>query len=94
MEHVDIYAVGVLGALLKARRAVKASRHDLARHYVMQEWRYLIYQARRRNWRAVRNSFNGYLAEDETTPYCGHGWTHSRALRSLDRRRSRWMADA
>ena len=53
---------------------------------------YLIPQIKRRNWRAVRNYFNGYLAEWHFPPEgfahgrCGSGWTRKAALRSLGRR--------
>lgn len=45
-----------------------------------------------RNWRALKNQFNGYLAEPTEFPpgdyrrRCGTGWTKGRALRSLRRR--------
>lgn len=53
---------------------------------------YLWPQIKRRNWRAVRNYFNGYLAEWHYPPEgfihgrCGRGWTRKAALRSLGRR--------
>lgn len=52
---------------------------------------YLLPQARRGNWRAVRNYFNGYLAEWHYPPEgmrhsrCGKGWTRAAARRSLMR---------
>lgn len=51
--------------------------------------RYLWVQVRRRNWRAVRNYFNGYLAEWHYPPEgmrhhkCGRGWTKRAAIRRL-----------
>lgn len=70
--RVDVYAVGVLDAL---------QRRELRRH-----WRYLRYQIARRNWRAVRNSFNGYLAEHDNHPHnCGKGWTKRAAMRRAER---------
>lgn len=42
-----------------------------------------------RNWRAVRNYFNGYLAEWHYPPAevkhykCGKGWTKKRAIKRL-----------
>jgi hypothetical protein len=48
---------------------------------------YLWYQIQRRNWRAVRSYFNGYLAEWDYPPEgmkhyrCGRGWTKRAALR-------------
>lgn len=81
-EHgIGTYPVGVLAALLRRDR-VAALRGEL---------RYLRHQAKRRNWRAVRNSFNGYLAEWHYPPEgvivyrCGSGWTRRAALRSLGR---------
>src|SRR5688572_25692298 len=47
----DVYPVGWLEAWKKGR--------------LKSEWRHVVYWARRRNWRAVRNTFNGYLAEHE-----------------------------
>ena len=50
---------------------------------------YLIPQAKRREWRSVRNYFNGYLAEWHYCPEgvrhtkCGRGWTRRIALRRL-----------
>lgn len=50
---------------------------------------YLRYQLRRRNWRAIRSYFNGYLAEWHYPPpgmkwwKCGRGWTRRAALRRL-----------
>jgi hypothetical protein len=42
-------------------------------------------RAKRREWRALKNYFNGYLAEHPTAgTRCGHGWTKARALRDLD----------
>lgn len=58
------------------------------------EVRYLWHQARRGNWRAVRNSFNGFLAEWHYPPtdpafnhprLCGRGLTRKAALRRLGR---------
>lgn len=51
---------------------------------------YIAYQARRRNWRAIRNTFNGYLSEPTPFPdgltRSGSGWTAERARRDLERR--------
>ena len=53
-------------------------------------WRYCLSRARRRDWRAVKNALNGYLAEPEPFPdglqRCGSGWTRRRALADLRRR--------
>lgn len=48
--------------------------------------RYLHLQAKARNWRAVRNYFNGYLAEHEHGGHnAGRGWTKRAALRRVER---------
>lgn len=68
MIPVDVYAVGLLDAI---------KRRQLRR-----EWKYLKYQINQRNWRAVRNVFNGYLAEHSSCSHnCGKGWTQRTALR-------------
>lgn len=76
--HIDVYPVGVLEAWQHRRIPGKLG----------QCWRYLLYQARRRNWRAIRNSFGGYHAELSASEYatrCGHGWTKRRAMTDLIR---------
>lgn len=74
--QIDVYPVGVLAGI-KQRR-------------FRQTLRYVARQVRARNWRAVRNSFNGYLAEvsysDIRHTRCGRGWTKRAALSSLGRR--------
>lgn len=71
MSHV--YPVGLL-ADIKRKRV----RHAL-RGYL---WR----QIKARNWRAVRNYFNGYLCEHDGHPHnCGSGWTKRAAIRRADR---------
>lgn len=86
---VDVYAVGVLADLLGLGRSLRARHPKAIRHALRtlrSTGRYLIRQARRRNWRAVKNAFNGYLAEHRTLgSRCGHGWTRRRALRGLYR---------
>ena len=53
------------------------------------EWRRMVDNIKRRRWRAVRNMFNGYLAEPVGVSMlwhrCGHGWTKRRALADLAR---------
>jgi len=75
-NSVMIYPVGLLRDWQHGK--LRRSLFDLAR------------QARRREWRSMRNHFNGYLAEPQVLPDglhgCGHGWTQARALRSLNRR--------
>lgn len=111
---VDVYAVGVLRAMQSVRRLLFVRRSGLppvqrdvtygwrvrrAGREIRGAWRYLRRQAAGGNWRAVRNHFNGYLAEplnDETAARrgwsgtCGTGWTRARAMRSL--RREGWSA--
>lgn len=94
---VDIYPVGWLAALLRARSCwghrwlIPQGPREALRTF-RRELRYDIQQARAGNWRAVKNSFNGYLAEPDEFPpgdyrrRCGSGWTRRRALRSLHRR--------
>lgn len=89
---IDVYAVGVLYDLIILGRAIRrrdgrAIRWALGclgrRSRLLWDW------ARVGNWRAVKNSFNGYLAEPVAFPAglrrCGSGWTRKRALRSLAR---------
>lgn len=76
--RIDTYPVGVLAAW-KHRRLRREAR-------LLTRW------ARDRNWRALRNSFNGYLAEISYPPAdfrhtrCGTGWTKRAAASSLGRR--------
>ncbi len=79
MKHVpgvDVYPVGVLSDL---RHAYGALRYKGIR----EAWSLLRYRMKR-SWHR-RNAWNGFLAEAEGLPHCGHGWTRKRALRSLDR---------
>ncbi|QDK01957.1 hypothetical protein SEA_VIBAKI_77 [Arthrobacter phage Vibaki] len=77
-SHISTYPVGLLRDL-KQRRKLRTG------------FGYLRYQIERRNWRAVRNYFNGYLAEWHYPPEgmlhhrCGKGWTRRAALRDLGR---------
>ena len=74
--RIDVYPVGLFSDF-KRRRL----RYALVN--------YLVFQIKRRNWRAVRNYFNGYLAEvsysDMRHTRCGRGWTKRAALSSLGR---------
>lgn len=91
---VDIYPVGLLADLLGLGRAIRARHPQAIRHALgslRHRARYIRERARDRNWRAVKNTFNGYLAEPSPWPddsplrRCGSGWTRRRALRSLHR---------
>lgn len=104
ITQVDVYRVGVLADLWRAWRvltvpgatpAVVRNRRGkvrLAGSFVGHSWAYGRRQARAGNWRAVRQAFNGYLAEPDDFPpgdyrrQCGTGWTRRRAVRSLRRR--------
>lgn len=73
---VDVYPVGWLAAR-KNRR-------------MWSEFRYLRERVMDGNWRAIHNTFNGYLAEpvgDWPVIWyrCGHGWTKRRAVNDLFR---------
>lgn len=75
---ISIYPVGVLAAW--KNRRTRPLRHEM---------RYLRGTLAKRNWRAFRSAFNGYLAEWDYPPEgvnhyrCGHGWTKTRALHDL-----------
>lgn len=72
---IGTYPVGLLG--------------DIQRRKFRYGFNYLVERVRERNWRSVRNYFNGYLAEwhypprELTMHRCGSGWTRRAALRSL-----------
>lgn len=104
-REVDVYPVGVLAELRHAWRFLTARKFPAA--VGPPSWRWRISRARTslrhirrtvarhvraRNWRALKNTFNGYLAEPREFPpgdyvrRCGTGWTKKRALRSLARR--------
>lgn len=79
-EGKFLYCVGWLAALRsKGRRWEQLKR----------EWRYCVRQAKARKWRAVKNSFNGWMYEPSPWPSsarrCGTGWTKARAVRSFYR---------
>lgn len=72
---IETYPVGLL--------------YDLKHHRLRNAPRYLRAHLQQRNWRAIRNYFNGYLAEWHNCPEgvrhtkCGRGWTRRAALRRL-----------
>jgi hypothetical protein len=89
---IEVYPVGLLSDLLVLGRAMRLRRRQgilWALGRVLACFRYMVHQARQGNWRAVKNTFNGYLAEPVAFPErlrrCGSGWTKKRALRSLNR---------
>jgi hypothetical protein len=72
-EKIDVYPVGLL--MDWRHRGIRRLRYSL---------RYPLRQARAGEWRAVRNYFNGYLAEHpDGQTSAGHGWTKRAALRRL-----------
>ncbi|MCZ4506937.1 hypothetical protein O3Q52_01675 [Streptomyces sp. ActVer] len=80
---IDIYAVGALSDL-------SFFVHSIDRPAARRKLRYaakgMLDRARRREWRALRSYFNGYLAEHPTLgSRAGHGWTRGRAARDLAR---------
>lgn len=90
LTTIDIYPVGWLDKIRKAWVQLVVRRDPQeARRYLAQEWYYCRKQARAGNWRAVRMTFNGYLAEPTPFPEglkrCGSGWTRVRARKSLER---------
>jgi hypothetical protein len=87
---VSIYRVGLTYDLYVLWRAWRFRR--VPQHVDMTRWAlgrlrrklsYIASQARARNWRAVHNSFNGWLAESASCPKAGRGATRARALADL-----------
>jgi hypothetical protein len=78
MTDIDIYPVGLLHDW--QHRKIRPLRKAMG---------YPRRQLRARNWRALRNYLNGYLAEPRNWPpgvtRCGRGWTKRAALRRLNR---------
>lgn len=91
---VDVYPVGWLAVLRRARRAVFGPRFREVRRHALAGLKYqarsTVRHIRNRQWRDLKNEFNGYLAEPHHWPdglhRCGCGWTKARAMRSLRRR--------
>lgn len=93
-DVVDVYAVGVLRTLQVVGRALTVRHPDLrgrrliiVRKSVSSQWRYIwVYCIKGRRWRALRNTFNGYLAEHRHGGHnAGRGWTKRAAIRRADR---------
>lgn len=91
---IDVYPVGWLSALRRAWAGVRRGNGSESRWYwfsspLRQQLQFDLHRAREGNWRAVRQSLNGFLAEPQPWPTglrrCGSGWTRKRALRSLAR---------
>lgn len=97
---VEVYTVGVLEKILAVRRAygshvafsLRAKAREHAWRALRNEGKRAVIHVRHGNWRAVKNQFNGYMAEPYHFPAhmrrCGTGWTYKRAMRSL--RRNGW----
>ena len=86
MSETLVYPVGVLSTLQRIRAALRLGRYWNAKSALRAQVSYLSFQTRARNWRAVRNSFNGYLAEHDGHPHnAGTGWTRKAALRRVNR---------
>lgn len=102
---VDVYPVGALKQLLHTWHCLTARKFPATVGPPSRLWRLsrarislgyipktVARQIRSRDWRALKNTFNGYLAEPDVFPpgdyrrRCGTGWTKARALRSLERR--------
>lgn len=93
-QQIDVYPVGLLADLQRDWRQIRHWRKFRAAGgkptlHVRRTARYLARQIRSGKWRAVKNTFNGYLAEPSPFPEgvrrCGSGWTRGRAMRSLER---------
>ena len=87
LGKIDIYAVGLLHDLAQF---IHTPARSHARSMLWYRLHYPFKQARAGKWRAVRQWFNGYLAEPSEWPEgltrCGTGWTRGRAYRDLQRR--------
>lgn len=88
--NVDIYPVGVLDDIQGAYRTIRCvGDYRSAYRKLRYTARGLVGRARAGQWREIRNSFNGYLAEPVDFPEgltrCGSGSTRARAMRSLRR---------
>ena len=83
LADIQIYPVGLLAHW---QHFVHNPDRKAARRRFRHDLRYPLRQARARNWRAVKNYFNGYLAEHaHLGTRCGTGWTRGRAYRDLAR---------
>lgn len=83
-RNIDVYRIGWLAALHFDLRALVLAHRKPTK--AAQELTYVIYQARKRNWRAVRMTFGGWHAEHRYAgERVGTGWTRKRALADLRR---------
>jgi hypothetical protein len=83
---MSVYPVGLLRDLRQFAHGLHRPRSVRRLRYAL---RYPFHQARAGEWRAVKNYFNGYLAEPDPWPpgatRCGTGWTKRRAARDFER---------
>lgn len=94
-EHARDITIYPVGLLHDWQQFIHNPDRKTARRRFRLDLRYPIRQARARNWRAVKNYFNGYLAEhDSLGTRCGTGWTRGRAYRDLARHLHRDPRDA
>lgn len=91
-EYRDTYPVGVLKMLQISGRALthpglRGKRLAIVRREFRSEWRFIIgYCIKGRRWRALRNTFNGYLSEHRHGGHdAGRGWTMRAAQRRVER---------
>ena len=86
IETVE-YVAGGWEAVLEARRHARRGAWRIAGRTLRYRWQYLARQARRGNWRAVRNSvIKPYRCESVgPCPRVGWAWTRAGARRHLGR---------
>jgi hypothetical protein len=83
LADITIYPVGLLADLAQF---IHNPDREWARRKLRNALGHPLRNARRRNWRAVKSYFNGYLAEHaHLGTRCGTGWTRGRAYRDLAR---------
>jgi hypothetical protein len=92
--EVDVYAVGVLRDLRIAWRYARRGWWLRAWDQFRRVPRHPVRHIRARQWRELRNDFNGFLAEptwrgEPEWTRAGTGWTRRRALRNLARHLSK-----
>jgi hypothetical protein len=86
-QPVDVYPVGVLAAIQATVRARRLGLPAPTGGSLRYEWGYIRRRAADHNWRAIRNTFNGYLAEHGGYHHhsAGRGWTKRAAIRRAER---------